>query len=261
MAAAAYAFLEVAFGLLAGWLLVRRQVSRSNPLLLLDLMRRPIFSLSVAASTFSFAAQSTAFVTLPFYLERELGLSWGGTGLLMTPWPLTVALVAPVQPAGLPHRYSPGYGRDRPSADGGRAHGACVAAGRSCALEHCLAHVPMRGRIRPVQLAEQPDDDRLRAAVAGGRRERDASDEPVAGPDQGTALVALRFRPARRRGRSPRRSAWPPASPSSPASRACCGRGEARSTERWLKRQRAGEERHPSGHRFRRARESGLGTA
>ena len=102
-----YAVLEIAFGLLAGWLLARRQVARANPLLPVDLMRRPIFALSVAASTFSFAAQSMAYVTLPFYLERQLGLSRGATGLLMTPWPLTVALVAPA--AGrLADRYSPG---------------------------------------------------------------------------------------------------------------------------------------------------------
>lgn len=98
---------EVAGALVAGWFLVRRQVSRTNPLLPLDLLRRPVFALSVASATCSFAAQSTAFVTLPFYLEGVLGLSRGQTGLLMTPWPLTVALVAPF--AGrLSDRYSPG---------------------------------------------------------------------------------------------------------------------------------------------------------
>lgn len=91
----------------AGWLLARRQLSRSNPLLPVDLLRRPVFALSVAAATCSFAAQAMAFVTLPFYLEERLGLSRGVTGLLMTPWPLTVALVAPA--AGLlSDRFSPG---------------------------------------------------------------------------------------------------------------------------------------------------------
>ncbi len=92
---------------LCGWILARRQLTRANPLLPVDLMRRPIFALSVFASTCSFAAQAMAFVTLPFYLEQSLGLTRGQTGLLMTPWPLTVALVAPA--AGrLSDRFSPG---------------------------------------------------------------------------------------------------------------------------------------------------------
>ena len=101
------AVLTIAASIVAGWFLLRRQVSRTNPLLPVDLMRRPVFALSVVAATFSFAAQSMAFVTLPFYLEQTLGLGRGTTGLLMTPWPLTVAVVAPF--AGrLADRYSPG---------------------------------------------------------------------------------------------------------------------------------------------------------
>lgn len=101
------AALEILGAAVAGWFLARRQVARTNPLLPVDLMRRPVFALSVAAATFSFCAQSMAFVTLPFYLERTLGLSRGETGLLMTPWPVTVALVAPFS-GRLSDRYSPG---------------------------------------------------------------------------------------------------------------------------------------------------------
>ncbi len=99
--------LMIAAAVGCGWLLARRQLTRASPMLPVDLLRRPIFALSVFASTCSFAAQSMAFVTLPFYLEQALGLSRTQTGLLMTPWPLTVALVAPA--AGrLSDRFSPG---------------------------------------------------------------------------------------------------------------------------------------------------------
>ncbi len=73
-----------------------------------DLLRIPIFGLSIATSICSFAAQMLAFVSLPFYLEIMLGRSAVETGLLMTPWPAAVAIAAPIAgrladrwPAGL----------------------------------------------------------------------------------------------------------------------------------------------------------------
>ncbi len=88
------ALAEIAGGAVAGWLLTKRQVSRSNPLLPVDLLRRPIFALSWIAAACSFAASAMAVVCLPFYLQLQLGFSQRETGLLMTPWPLTVALLA-----------------------------------------------------------------------------------------------------------------------------------------------------------------------
>ncbi len=85
---------EMLVAVIAGWLLARRSLSQPNPLLPVDLLARPIFALSVAASSFSFAAQGISFVSLPFYFELKLGLSQTETGLLMTPWPVTVAIVA-----------------------------------------------------------------------------------------------------------------------------------------------------------------------
>jgi DHA2 family multidrug resistance protein-like MFS transporter len=60
-----------------------------------DLLRVPVFALSMMTSISSFAAQTMACVALPFYFERTLGYSDVATGLLMTPWPLATALVAP----------------------------------------------------------------------------------------------------------------------------------------------------------------------
>ncbi len=98
---------ETGFAVLAGWLLVKRQLSRASPLLPVDLLRIPIFALSIATSICSFAAQTLAYVSLPFFLQDALGRSQVETGLLMTPWPLTVAVVAPI--AGrLSDRYSAG---------------------------------------------------------------------------------------------------------------------------------------------------------
>ena len=94
-------------GLAAGILLIRHERSRTSPLIPLDLLARPMFSLSVATSIISFTAQMMAFVALPFFLQGALGLTAVETGLLMTPWPLATMIAAPL--AGyLSDRYSAG---------------------------------------------------------------------------------------------------------------------------------------------------------
>ena len=88
------------------WLLVRHERPRAAPLIPFDLLRIRILSLSLATSVCSFMAQTTALVALPFEIQR-LGHSAVATGLLMTPWPLALALAAPV--AGrLADRYAAG---------------------------------------------------------------------------------------------------------------------------------------------------------
>jgi DHA2 family multidrug resistance protein-like MFS transporter len=98
----------LAAALTSGFLLVRRERTRPAPLLPLDLLRIPIFGLSIATSVTTFAAQMLAFVTLPFLLQGTLGRSVAETGLLMTVWPLAVGVTAPLagrladrHPAGL----------------------------------------------------------------------------------------------------------------------------------------------------------------
>ncbi|MBP2298898.1 MFS transporter [Azospirillum picis] len=87
---------ELAGALALGVTLVRRELSQTTPLLPVDLLRRPVFALTVVTSVCSFAAQNIAFVSLPFFFEDVLGRSQAESGLLMTPWPLMVALVAPI---------------------------------------------------------------------------------------------------------------------------------------------------------------------
>ncbi|MEH6686656.1 MAG: MFS transporter [Halopseudomonas sabulinigri] len=82
--------------LVVGWFFVRRQLDQPFPLLPIDLLRIPIFSLSIGTSICSFAAQMLAMVSIPFYFQKTLGLSEIETGLLMTPWPLATMVMAPI---------------------------------------------------------------------------------------------------------------------------------------------------------------------
>ena len=76
--------------------LVRREWSREAPLIPLDLLRDRSFRVSAIASVCCFAGQMASTIALPFSFEHGLGLDPLTTGLCMTPWPLTVALAAPV---------------------------------------------------------------------------------------------------------------------------------------------------------------------
>ena len=86
---------ELVAAIVFGSILVTRQLSRTAPMLPMDLLRIPLFALSVATSICAFIAQSMALVTLPFLFENTLGRGQVETGLLLTPWPLAVAVVAP----------------------------------------------------------------------------------------------------------------------------------------------------------------------
>lgn len=90
---AALAFLCAGLSCVA---LVRRQLPQASPLLPVDLLRIPMFALSIATSVCSFAAQMLAYVSIPFYFQHLLGRSDVATGLLMTPWPLAAAVAAPI---------------------------------------------------------------------------------------------------------------------------------------------------------------------
>ncbi len=79
-----------------GTALVLRQLSRSAPLLPIDLLRIPIFALSALTSVAAFTGWALGYVALPFYFQRTLGRGEVASGLLMTPWPLGIMLVAPI---------------------------------------------------------------------------------------------------------------------------------------------------------------------
>ncbi|HEX3432154.1 MAG TPA: MFS transporter [Rhizomicrobium sp.] len=103
-----YVALELTLAVVFGYLLVRRELTRAVPLFPVDLLSIPMFGLSVGTSICSFAAQMLALVALPFHLQQEFGYTAVQTGLIITPWPLAIAVAAPIAgrladryPAGL----------------------------------------------------------------------------------------------------------------------------------------------------------------
>lgn len=87
---------EIVALLVIGYFFVRRQLRQASPLLPVDLLRIPIFALSMGTSICSFAAQMLAMVSLPFFLQASLGRDEVATGLLLTPWPLAIIVMAPI---------------------------------------------------------------------------------------------------------------------------------------------------------------------
>ncbi len=98
---------EFAASIVVGWFFVHRQFSLAAPMLPVDLFRRPVFALSVATAICAHAAQLIAFVALPFYFQYVSGLTPIQIGVLITPWPAALVVMAPI--AGrLADRYSAG---------------------------------------------------------------------------------------------------------------------------------------------------------
>ena len=82
-----------------GTFYVRMQLRERYPMLPFDLLKIPIFSMSVVTSILSFTAQMLSLVAMPFLLATTFHYDAVGTGLLMTSWPLVIVFVAPL--AGL----------------------------------------------------------------------------------------------------------------------------------------------------------------
>lgn len=89
-----------------GWL-IRRERGHAAPILAFDLFRIPFFSLSAATSVCAFAIQGLVFVVLPLLFHFRLGYSQAEVGLLILPWPLTLALMTLVA-APLAHKVPAG---------------------------------------------------------------------------------------------------------------------------------------------------------
>jgi MFS transporter, DHA2 family, multidrug resistance protein len=88
--------LELVASVALGVAFVMRQRRLAAPMLEIALFRLPRFSLAAITSLASFVAQGLAFVALPFLFQVGMGYSAFGSGMLFTPWPLTIAGVAPI---------------------------------------------------------------------------------------------------------------------------------------------------------------------
>lgn len=99
---------ELAVGIAAAYVLVQRQLSMESPLVPVDLLQLRAFAAAVVTSVCAFAGHMIAFIALPFYLHNKLGYSPVQTGLLMTPWPLVLVVMAPLS-GYLADRYPAGF--------------------------------------------------------------------------------------------------------------------------------------------------------
>ncbi|MBI2726072.1 MAG: MFS transporter [Polaromonas sp.] len=85
---------ELALGVAIGVFYVRRQLKQPLPLFPVDLLRIPVFALSMGTSIGAFCAQMLAYVGLPFLLLDSYGRTHLEAGLLLTAWPVGIAMTA-----------------------------------------------------------------------------------------------------------------------------------------------------------------------
>jgi len=84
----------VVAALVSAALFVRHEAATAKPLLPLEIFAHASFSLSNLTSLCSYTSQGLALVALPFYFQTSLERTPLEAALLLTPWPISVALVA-----------------------------------------------------------------------------------------------------------------------------------------------------------------------
>ena len=75
---------------------IRVELATESPMIQLRLFLDPLLSVSVVSGFLVFAALSSTFFLLPFYLEGVLDFSIGQVGLLLGAGPLVLGVVAPI---------------------------------------------------------------------------------------------------------------------------------------------------------------------
>jgi len=89
-------WIEATIALSTSVALIKRSTRQSVPLVPIDLFQVRLLRLSYITASCSWAAQTIAMVSLPFYFARKFGLDYVAIGLLITPWPVGVGLIAPI---------------------------------------------------------------------------------------------------------------------------------------------------------------------
>jgi DHA2 family multidrug resistance protein-like MFS transporter len=86
----------VAACFVVGWVHIARQRGKPRPLLPIDLLRIPVFRLSMATSVCAFAAQTIAYVALPFLFLDAWHRTPAQAGTLLASWPIGVIVAATI---------------------------------------------------------------------------------------------------------------------------------------------------------------------
>jgi MFS transporter, DHA2 family, multidrug resistance protein len=98
----------IAAGVVVGFVFVRRELTEKAPILPVDLLAKPILSLSIFGALVAFVASMMLILSLPFRLHQEFGFSPTQVGAVISPWPLGMMALGPLAgalsdriPAGL----------------------------------------------------------------------------------------------------------------------------------------------------------------
>lgn len=99
--------IEAVAAVVFGYIYVRSQLNTEIPILPFDLLRIPIFSLSVVTSIFTFVAQMSVMVATPFILQTQFGYSPIEVGMVLTAWPAINVVSTPIS-GFLVEKFHPG---------------------------------------------------------------------------------------------------------------------------------------------------------
>lgn len=92
----AYIIISIIISIVSFILFVLAQNRSSEPLLDFSIFKNRVFSINVLCAFISFTALSCVNIIHPFYLQDVLKYSPAKTGMIMTVYPLTLSLVAPI---------------------------------------------------------------------------------------------------------------------------------------------------------------------